>query len=177
VRLLVTHHAFVRMGDWHPEFRQFVPTKSPLDYEQAQGVINALHVFVASLESGRPSTKTQKRMDHLAEKYQGAEHFWIFDRPLGDIYQMVVDGRGLTLVTVTALQGSHADAILDDLRPAYSFDQVDEIALPYVLGPKAISAEFLSLRTPAGREIRISYDVHHPRPKTEVRLLKEGEAR
>lgn len=159
MRLSVTDHAFLRMGDWHPELKQFVPRSVMLDVPQAQGVMNALHVFVASLESGRPATCSERWTRHHFLKYRRQPCF-IFDRPLQDLYTFAVDQRGAILVTFTALSGGRADQMLDDPAPQFRFSQVDEIRLPYVLECALHGdPEFLSIRTPAGREIPLSYDI------------------
>ena len=169
--LHVTDHAFVRMGDWHKEFRQFVPRGLLLDYPQALGVLNGLHVFVASLERGRPSMRSEKESRRIARKY-GNFSFFIFDRPLQDRYTLVREHYGLSLVTVTAIDDEHADQMLDDPHPPARFADVDEIRLPYALnGVLQDDPEFLSLLTPAGREIRLSYDPMFV-PKTDQPLLR-----
>jgi hypothetical protein len=147
------------MADWHPEFRQFVPKGVVLGYPQALGVQNALHIFIASLEQGRPATRSEKARRRLAEKYPWARSLFIFDRPLQDLYTLLLGPEGLTLVTVTAMEDERAVQVLDDLKPPARFADVDEIRLPYVLAcPLQGDPEFLSIRTPAGRELRVSYD-------------------
>lgn len=146
------------MADWHPEFRQFVPRSLTLTYAEALGVMNGLHIFIASLERGRPSTKTERLTQRSHKKYHGKRNTFIFDRELRDNYTMIFDDRGLTLVTVTELSEDHALCILDDLRPPCRFSDVDEIELPYALHCVLHDdPEFQSIRTPSGREIKLTY--------------------
>ena len=159
MRLHVTDHAIVRMGDWQPDLKQFVPRNLVLDVPQAQGVLNALHVFLAGIESGRPSTCSEKWARVHRSKYHRQPCF-IFDRPLQDLYTFSVGASGVVLVTFTSIGDSHATQILDDLAPQFRFSEVDEIRLPYVLNCALQGdPEFLSIRTPAGREIPLSYDI------------------
>lgn len=159
MRLYVTDHAFVRMADWHPDFRQFVPKAILLDYPQALGVMNGLHVFLASLEAGRPSTLSEKNTRWMTDKYVGLKHFCIFDRQLRDLYTMVVRGPEITLVTVTEIEKHRCGRNLDDLRPPCTFADVDAIRVPYALNCALQGdPEFSSIRTPQGRELALSYD-------------------
>jgi len=159
VRLYVTDHAFIRMGDWHPDLKQFVPRSLMLDVPQAQGVLNALNIFVSGLEGGRPATCSEKWTRRHIRKYHRPPTF-IFDRQLQDLYTFVVDPRGAVMVTFTTISDGHAVQMLDNPSPLFRFSQVDEIRVPYALGCALHDdPEFLSLRTPAGREIPISYDI------------------
>lgn len=168
LRLFVTDHALVRMADWHPEFRQFVPKHTTLDYSAAQGVMNALHVFVASLEKGRPATKVESVLRQNFEKYGHATQLYIFDRPLLDIYTLIPHNNLLTLVTVTAIQKRFAHTVLDDPKPPCRFEEVCEIQVPYLLLDSALHGEpeLQSIRTPAGRSLPIIWHLTDRRTNT-----------
>lgn len=169
MKLHITDHAFLRMGDWHPDFKQFIPKHACLDYDQAQGVINGLHVFLASLESGRPSTRSEKRMQVLATKYPHVRSLSIFDRPLGDLYKMVLDHSGLTLVTVTWLAPNLALEILDEPHPACTFSDIDTLALTYGLSPEIeYDTDFKFIKTPRGRILPIKYSFK-PKPPADAK--------
>ncbi len=147
------------MADWHPEFRQFVPRPGFLNYPQAQGVINGLHIFLSSLEGGRPSVGTESATRRMQARYPTKKHFFILDRKLQDLYTMLVYRASITLVTVTAIDDDHALKMVDDFKPTCRFSDVDEIRLPYLLNcVLKDDPEFTSIRTPAGREIRLVYD-------------------
>ncbi len=151
------------MGDWHPEFRQFVPKGIMLDFPGAQGVQNGLHIFIASLENGRPAARSESRTERLSRKYRNVRQCFIFDRPLLDLYTIVVEPTRLSLVTVTAIEEWRALRVLDDPSPPVRFSDVREIELPYLLGCTMIGdPEFESIRTPAGRELRLIFNGSHP---------------
>jgi hypothetical protein len=158
VRLHITDHSLVRMGDWHPELRQFVPRGILLDFGQAQGVLNALHIFVASLESGRPSMRSEKRTRRMTEKYRAVRQCFIFDRPLMDLYTIVIEPR-VSLVTMTAVDQIMALQILDDPSPPFRFSDVLQLELPYRLtGEAAEDPQFDVITTPKGRELGLIFN-------------------
>lgn len=164
MRLHVTHHAFQRMAEWHPEFKQFVPRGDLLDDRGALGVMNGLHIFVASLESGRPSTVVERVVEYRQQKYQKYRPVYIFDRALSDFYQMQLDQRGLVLLTVTYLHSGQEKTVLDEPRPMVSFDDVTEITVPYALKPDVDLSNCSFLQTPAGRYIDIHFGIPTKRP-------------
>jgi hypothetical protein len=154
------------MGDWHPELKQFIPKSLiSLDYSQAQQVLNGLHVFIASLERGRPATFVQRREEAKKKKYWYAEQAYIFDRGLADLYTMTWDDQGLILVTVTWI-GQGADHILDDPKPRLRFEDVDRIVVPYQLAPEIQEPEFSSIRTPLGRDLELVFEARSSSKKS-----------
>lgn len=157
MRLLVSDHSFVRIADWHPDLKQFVPmVQGALDAGEAQKVVNGLHVFLASLERGRPATFPGRIAQEKKEKYPAHEQSYIFDRALSDLYTMVWDATGLVLVTVTWIQG-HATHILDDARPRLHFEDIDRIEVPYLLSPELEGPEWNTIRTPSGRDLELCF--------------------
>ncbi len=177
MRLQVTDHAFVRMADWHPDLRQFVPTRFPLDAENAQRALNGLHVFVAGLERGRPCIKPQDLTQTARLKYPvTGRPFLLYDWELEDFYRMGLDRSGLTLITVTAIKRRDA-SIIDEPRPVASFRDVDEIRLPYPLAREVDRGEFRSLVSPSGREIAITFSDPLPENVRLVRDQRSGDLR
>lgn len=164
MRLLVSDHSLVRMGDWHSELKQFVPmVRGPLDAVEAQKVINGLHVFLASLERGRPATFLENLNEQKKHKYPAHEQAYIFDRHLSDLYTMIWDSLGVTLVTVTWIQNGGLQ-ILDEPHPRLRFQDVDQIAVPYMISPDLQGPDWNTIRTPAGRELELAFGTLTKKP-------------
>lgn len=159
MKLIITHHAFVRLGDWHPEYKGLVPTgKVTLNPDQANRMIAALGVLVWSMERGRPSTLLERVNETKRWKY-GRQSFYLFDRESRDLFQLVrKDESTFALVTVTCMTGPMDSLkILDDPKPQFKFEDTTEIALPYLLNFESSRLDICSIITPCGTMIPISY--------------------
>lgn len=140
-------------------FKPFVPKGQILGQDAALGVMNGLHIFVASLERGRPSEMTERVARQKEMKYVGQERIYVFDRALADLYQLALDDRGLSLLTVTWLNDERRFTILDELRPLATFENVTSISVPYILAPEVDPSEYSYLVTPQGRYLEIQFGV------------------
>lgn len=158
MKLIISHHAFIRLGDWHPEYRDLVPSgKVTLNADQVSRMMAALGVLVWSMEQGRPSTLLESANEAKREKY-GRRSFYIFDRESGDLFQMIRKSEDtFALMTVTLLKNTARGKILDDLSGQFRFSDVTEIALPYLLNFEASLLEPSVIITPSGRIIPVSY--------------------
>lgn len=156
MRLLFTHHTFVRMADYHPEFAPFVwRDLKPLSEPGADGVFLMLRTFMDALGRGRPSTLTSYLNNERAQKYNHVQHVYVFDRSQADFYQMVLDGRGLVVVTVTWLEKSERIRVLDDPTPPAKMADVTEITVPYYLNAESAQPRFGSIDTPWAKKVPV----------------------
>lgn len=161
MRLIITHHAFIRLGDWHPEYKGLVPPgKVTLNAEQASRLITALGVMVWSMEYGRPSVLLERVDKRKREKY-GRRSFYIYDRESYDLFQLIQKSETtFTLVTITCIRAERREQILDEPKPEFRFSETTEIAIPYLLNFEASRQELGNVVTPSGRVIPVSYGCH-----------------
>lgn len=155
MRLLFSHHAFVRMGDWHPEYAGSVSERETLGAPQIEGIMRILRTFLSELGRGRPSTLTERLVEKKAEKYRHRQNAYLFDRQTGNFYQMVKDERGLVVVTVTWLNKQERVKVLDEPKPLVHIEEVTEISLPYLLKVDSTQA----IDTPWAKQIPLIFGI------------------
>ncbi len=173
MKMIVTHHAFVRMGDWHPQYRVLVPTgKITLNREQAVAMMTMLHALVAGLDRAFPSTRVERLERAKTERY-GRESYCFYDSTEHDLYHMSKQESTITLLTVTWIESKEdRRKILNVIRPAFRFRDVTEIALPYYRNMEAAAAAgFGEVRKPSGGILPVTYGCY-PKLKDEVPVEK-----
>jgi hypothetical protein len=174
MKLIVTHHAFLRMGDWHPQYRDLVPTgKITLNREQASAMMIVLHALVAGLDRSFASTRVERLEKAKTERY-GRESYCFFDRTENDLYHMSKQDMTATLLTVTWIESKEdRRKILNVIRPAFRFQDVTEIALPYHRNLEAAAVGFAEVRKPSGGILPVTYGCY-PKIKEELQVEKPG---
>lgn len=160
VKLLVAHHAFMRVADWHEEYRDLCPSgKITLNPEQAQRVMRMLEAFVRGMERGRPSTMLQRLNEDKERKYGRPSHY-IYERSSADLYSFIAQGDQAVLVTVTNIvKKLHRIRIMDDPISGFRFSAVTQIGLPYCLNRQASNLDIFRVRKPSGGTIPVVYSM------------------
>lgn len=156
MRLVFSHHAFVRMGEWHPEYSGSVSERAILGPPEAEGILRILRTFLRELGRSRPSTLTERLVQKKVEKYHHRQNAYMFDRQTGNFYQMVKDERGLVVVTVTWLDKKERIKVLDEPKPLAHIDDVTEISLPYLL---KMGMDIPAIDTPWAKQIPLIFGI------------------